>query len=259
MKKWLVLLGILVLCAVILPAKGTKDITVTILYDNYIYTEGTKSDWGFACLVKGTEKTILFDTGTKPDILFFNMRKLNVNLKDVEMIVLSHIHGDHTGGLFSVLEKAHTPKVYIPYSFPSEFVKRVDRYNTKVIPVNESIKICKNVYSTGEMGDRIKEQSLIIDTDKGLVLINGCSHPGLVKIVERAKEILKKKVYFVFGGFHLMAKSVNELEDIITQFKNMGVKKVGATHCTGEKAIELFKKAYKKNFIEMGVGKVVKL
>ena len=77
-------------------------IKMTILYDNYIFTEGTKSDWGFACLIEGTEKTILFDRGTKSDILWYNVEKLNADLSKVEQIVISHNHGDHTGGLQSV-------------------------------------------------------------------------------------------------------------------------------------------------------------
>ena len=82
-----------------LSAFEGNQIKVTILYDNYIHTEGTKSDWGYSCLIEGTEKTILFDTGTKGDILMYNMRQLNIDPKKVDLVVISHEHGDHTGGL----------------------------------------------------------------------------------------------------------------------------------------------------------------
>jgi 7,8-dihydropterin-6-yl-methyl-4-(beta-D-ribofuranosyl)aminobenzene 5'-phosphate synthase len=241
-----------------LAAKPDSDITVTILYDNYVYMEGTKADWGFSCLIKGTEKTILFDTGTRPNILFHNIKKLNVNPNDVELVVISHIHDDHTGGLWAFLEKNPNVKVFLPHSFPDAFVRKVEKYKAEVVSINQPMKVCENVFLTGELGNKIKEQSLILDTDKGLIVITGCSHPGIVKIVKKAMEIRKKKVFMVFGGFHLMRKSENELKEIITQFKELGVLKVGATHCTGDTAIKRFKDAYGKNYVDMGVGRVLK-
>ena len=103
---------IILLCLCFTPfSKGiesVKDgIKVTILYDNYAYSEGTKTDWGFSCLIEGTEKKILFDTGTKSDILFHNIKKLKANMKDVELVVISHNHYDHTGGLSRFLQENH--------------------------------------------------------------------------------------------------------------------------------------------------------
>ena len=109
------------------------------------------------------------------------------------------------------------------------------------------------------MGDRIKEQSLVINTRRGIVVVNGCSHPGIVQIVRKAMKIIDKKIYLVFGGFHLIRHSENEVKKIISQFKDLGVKKVGPTHCTGNKAIQLFKDAFGKNYVKMGVGKVIKI
>jgi len=234
-------------------------ITITVLYDNYIFSEGLKTDWGFSCIIKGTEKVILFDTGTKSDILFHNINKLNVNPKDVELIAISHIHGDHTGGLSALLEKNNKVIVYLPVSFPDEFVSKVEKAGAKAITVDKSVEICKGVSLTGEMGVQIKEQSLVLNTSKGLVVITGCAHPGIVDIVKRAKEVVDKKIYLVCGGFHLLSKSEDEVKQIISQFKDLGVIKVGASHCTGDRAIELFKQAYKENFVRMGVGKVIRI
>lgn len=236
-----------------------NPITITTIYDNYIFSEGLKTDWGFSCIIKGTEKTILFDTGTKSDILFHNINKLNVNPKDVELVAISHIHGDHTGGLFAFLDENNKVTVYLPASFPDEFVSRVEKAGAKVVPVDKSVEICKGVSLTGEMGVQIKEQSLILNTSKGLVVITGCAHPGIVDIVKKAKEVVDKKIYLVCGGFHLLSKSEDEVKEIISEFKDLGVMKVGATHCTGDKAIELFKEAYKDNFVQMGVGKVIRI
>jgi 7,8-dihydropterin-6-yl-methyl-4-(beta-D-ribofuranosyl)aminobenzene 5'-phosphate synthase len=237
-----------------------KDpVKFTILYDNYLYKEGTKSDWGFSCLIEGIEKTILFDTGTQPDILMHNVKQLNVNLKEVELIVISHNHGDHTGGLSTVLAKNHDVSVYLPKSFPSEFVRNVEEKKAAVVSVDQPVEICQNVFLTGEMGDQIREQSLIINTKKGLVIVTGCSHQGIVNILERAKEILDKPIYLVFGGFHLGGKKESELKEIIRSFHQIGVLKCGATHCTGEKAVALFKKAYGQNYLPMGTGRILEI
>ena len=240
--------------------EGLKQpVKFTILYDNYLYKEGTKSDWGFSCLIEGTEKTILFDTGTQPNILMHNVEQMNVDLKKVEQIVISHDHGDHTGGLTDVLKINPNVSVYLPVSFPYEFVRKVEKFNAHVENVVEPVEICDNVFLTGEMGVRIKEQSLIINTQKGLVIVTGCSHQGIVNILKRAKEIMDKPIYLVFGGFHLGGTPDKTVQKIILSFKEMGVVKCGATHCTGDNAIGMFKEAFGENYIPMGTGKVFEI
>jgi 7,8-dihydropterin-6-yl-methyl-4-(beta-D-ribofuranosyl)aminobenzene 5'-phosphate synthase len=235
------------------------SLNITILYDNYIFKEGTKSDWGFACLIEGTEKIILFDTGTKSEILFHNISQLNVDIKKVQQIVISHHHRDHFGGLQAVLDKNHNISVYLLQSFPDSFQNKVIDQKTKVIVADKPVEICNNVFLTGEMGVQIKEQSLILDTSKGLVILTGCSHSGIVNIVKKAKEIINKDIYLVLGGFHLMRHSEKEIKTIINQFKELGVQKCGATHCTGEAQINLFKQEFGKNFVTMGTGKIIKI
>lgn len=262
MKNILALLfSLIFISAVVInpPVLEAKQIEITILYDNYLFTEGLKTDWGFSCIIKGTEKTILFDTGTKSDIFFHNIGKLEVNLKDVEIVAISHNHGDHTGGLNSFLGVNNGVTVYLPSSFPQQFFKNVEQKGAKTISVDKPVEICKDVFSTGEMGIQIKEQALILNTNKGLIVITGCAHPGIVGIVKRAKDVLNKKIYLVFGGFHLMSKSENEVKEIISQFRELGVMKVGATHCTGDGAIKLLREAYGENFIRMGAGKKILL
>ncbi len=241
----------------ILSKEGIKTpVRFTILYDNYLYKEGTTPDWGFSCLIEGTEKTILFDTGTRPEILLHNVQAMNVDLNKVEQIVISHEHGDHTGGLSDVLAINPNVTVYLPVSFPKDFVRGVEHYKARVESVDDPIEICKNVFLTGEMGGQIKEQSLVINTRKGLIIVTGCSHPGIVNILNKAKQVLDKPIYLVFGGFHLGDASDNTLNTIIESFKEMKVEKCGATHCTGDKAIGMFKKAFGENYVSMGTGKV---
>jgi 7,8-dihydropterin-6-yl-methyl-4-(beta-D-ribofuranosyl)aminobenzene 5'-phosphate synthase len=236
-----------------------RTLRFTVLYDNYLHREGTKADWGFSCLIEGTEKTILFDTGTDPRILMHNVGVLNVDLKKLDQIVISHNHGDHTGGLPAVLERNPNVKVYFPISFPPEFGRRVENLKARAQTVDKPVEICRNVHLTGEMGDEIKEQSLIIDSPSGLVIVTGCSHQGIVNILKRAKEILDKPIYLVFGGFHLANKSDAEMREIIAAFKELKVEKCGATHCTGDAQIAMFKKAFGENYVTMGTGRIIEV
>lgn len=259
MTSFFAFFGLTLLMLGFVPVQETETVrpTVTILYDNYVYSDGTRADWGFSCLIKGIEKTILFDTGTKPEILFHNIKQLKVNPHEVKLIVLSHQHGDHTGGLFELLKRNQQITVYMPHAFPDAFYQRVKNHGAKAIAVSSSVKIGRNIYLTGQLGDSIPELSLIMDTDSGGILITGCSHPGILTIIRKAKHILGKDIHTVFGGFHLMQKTEQQMQKIIEQFKLMGVKKVGPTHCTGKKQIEMFKKAYGRNFIKMGTGKIL--
>jgi len=234
----------------------TKPITMTVLYDNYIAVEGTRSAWGFSCLIEGTEQTILFDTGGEAEVLLHNIDKLDVDLDDVDMVVISHNHWDHTGGLSAVLERHPGLPVYLPYSFPYEFIRKVESQKGHVIPVDKPVQICRNVYLTGQMGEEIKEMSLICSSGQGPVLVTGCSHPGISDIVQKATDIVGKSLHFVFGGFHLGGTPEAELNSIIERFQKLGVEKCGATHCTGEEAINMFKNAYGKNYLPIGTGRV---
>ncbi|MBN2000121.1 MBL fold metallo-hydrolase [candidate division KSB1 bacterium] len=237
----------------------SNPITLTILYDNYIFLENTRADWGFSCLVEGTEKTILFDTGTKPEILWHNINLLKKDMKNIDIIVLSHDHLDHTGGLWSVLEKNSHVTVFIPAVFPQEFFDKVKKTGAQVVKVTDSVNICNGVYTTGQMGTDIPEQGLILYTLKGVVLITGCSHPGIVRMLEHTKEITQKDIYLSLGGYHLMRHSDEQVEKIIKKFQNMGVFNCGATHCTGDRVIDMFKKAYGDHYVEMGAGRVIQI
>jgi len=238
--------------------EGEKNpIKMTVLYDNFIVKEGTKSAHGFSCLIEGIEKTILFDTGGDSEVFQHNINMLNVDVNTIEQVIISHNHWDHIGGLFSLLEDHNKVPVYLPYSFPYDFVRKVDRTGAEVVPVNEPVEICNNVYLTGEMGTYMKEQSLIVNTPKGLIIVTGCSHQGIVNILKKAKSLFDRDIYLVFGGFHLGGTPEQELTDIINNFKDLQVSKCGATHCTGQRAMDMFKEAFGENYVPIGVGKVL--
>jgi len=232
--------------------------TMTILYDNNPYDHRLKTAWGFSCLIEFERNTILFDTGGDGEILLYNMRVLNKDPKTIDMIVLSHIHGDHTGGLWSLLREKPTLKVYIPESFPQEFEQRVKKYGAQVVRVDAPLEIDRGIYSTGEMDHGIKEQSLIIKTPKGIILITGCAHPGIIEIIKKAKTIVREDIYMVIGGWHLSSAGEREIKGIIEAFLRMGIQKVAPCHCTGDRAMAMFKREYGENFIKAGAGSIIK-
>ncbi len=240
-----------------------EKLTLTTIFDNYQYVKGTKTGWGFSCLVeleldeeKKKKQSILFDTGENGDILLFNIDCLEINPKDFDSIFLSHIHGDHIGGLEKILEENVDVTVFLPSSFPDSLRKKIKSYKAKYKDVKGQEKIYEGIYSTGEMGTFIKEQSLILETKKGLVIITGCAHPGIVDIIKKAKEMFSRKgIYLVMGGFHLEENSDLELGRIIDEFKNLSVGNVAPSHCSGDRTRELFRKEFGDSYIENGVGK----
>lgn len=236
---------------------NTSKVIITIIYDNTSYQENIKSGWGFSCLIQGPEKTILFDTGGEDLLLMRNLKKLEIDPKIVDIIFLSHIHKDHTGGLTHFLDLNPDVTIFLPQSFPKSFTDQIDKYGAQVIEVHGVMDICNDVYTTGELGESIKEQSLVIKTTRGSIIITGCAHPGIVHIVKEVTTITQENVFLLFGGFHLRDYSQNEIEQISDQLKKMGVQHIGPTHCTGELARGVFKDQFSKNYIELGAGKQI--
>jgi len=209
---------------------------VTIIYDNEVYKKGLAADWGFSCLVEVEDTPkILFDTGTNGSILLSNMEKLGIDTESIDEVFISHPHFDHIGGLSAFLNVRSDVEVYVPVSL------RGVRGTKKVISVSKSLKIHENVFSTGEL-DGI-EQSMAVKTDKGIVLIVGCSHPEMAHILKAASQF--GKVCAVIGGMH----GFSEFE----LFKEMEL--ICPTHCTQHKA-EL-ERLYPKEYIDGGAGKVI--
>ncbi|OPL16900.1 MAG: MBL fold metallo-hydrolase [delta proteobacterium ML8_D] len=248
------------------PAYSGADVSesgpyyrLTIVFNNIPYASRLKTAWGFSCLIEGFQHTILFDTGSDGDILLSNMKGLGINPGSISIVVLSHIHADHCGGLERFLQQNPEVTVYLPESFPASFMKGVQEYGAHVKRVNKPAQLFAQVHSTGEMGDWIKEQSLVLETPKGLVIITGCAHPGVVQIVQKVKTLHKKNIYMVVGGFHLGGMSTELIREIVQELKGLGVEKVAPSHCTGGEAMGLFKKGWGKNFVEGGCGAVISL
>ncbi|MBN1898183.1 MAG: MBL fold metallo-hydrolase [Spirochaetes bacterium] len=233
---------------------------IKILYDNRT-KDNFNAGWGFSCLINSN---ILFDTGESADPLLRNLKKMDIKVNDIESIIISHDHWDHTGGLWKMLEQKPDRKVYACPHFSHIFKNKVIHFKADLIEVDKFKQISRNIYLTGEIEGMYKlstiaEQALVIKTKKGLTVITGCAHPGIINIVEHVKRNLTDDIHLVMGGFHLMNNSQDEVIDIIEKFRQYNITFVGPCHCTGEEAITLFKKEYKDHFIDIRAGEIIQV
>ena len=198
---------------------------IIIVYDNEA-NASLKSGWGFSCLIETKEK-ILFDTGDSGENLIYNLRQLNIKPENIAAVVISHNHWNHTGGLKKFLKLNNNAKVFHPNSFskPSE--------------------ILPGVHSTGVLGGLIEEQSMVVNTKRGNVVITGCAHPGLENIIERSREL--GAIYGVVGGFHGFSK----LE------KLQKIELIAPCHCTQYK--QEIKERYPAQFREIKAGSIIEI
>lgn len=257
---------LLAIGSTVLLAQTPSSVRVTYLYDNTLNAQGVKADWGFACLVEAHGRTILFDTGAKPEVLRGNLSALKVDPQRVEALVFSHDHGDHTGGL-----AGFTPKPGIPGYYAQGFAPRVGQAlaaaGFKATPVSRPTLVFPGFTVTEGMVPEgspaapatgsIVEDALLVDTPRGLLVIVGCAHPGIVPMLRRIKETSGRSIYMVLGGLHLLNTPPDGVRQIVAAFKTLGVVYAGPTHCTGDEAMGLFKQAYGDHFVQGGVGTVV--
>lgn len=227
---------------------------VTIVYDNTAYLSGTEPAWGFSCFIKGFEKNILFDTGGDGEILMKNMEILGISPQEVETVVISHDHWDHTGGLGAFLKANNKVEVWVLNSFSSFTKDIVKSAGARLVEVDGFGQICKGVYTTGPLGSFIKEQALALETKKGIVVVTGCAHPGVLNIVEFVKKKFDRKIFLVMGGFHLKDTPSAQIESIAEKLLKMGVEHVAPCHCSGAEAQRIFQKIFGQRIFPCGVG-----
>ena len=250
------------------------------------------------------KRRILFDTASYAEPILFNMKLLNINPKTIDMIILSHNHFDHTGGLLGIMKEinkeipvfAHSNIFKVSFATDPEFLyvgipplrggskEEIEKLGGTWILSRDPIHLMPGVFTLGEITkeekvefekkvtiglyklekgrlvpDEVEDEiGLAINTKKGLIVIGGCSHPGIVSMVQKATKISGiDQVYAVIGGFHLVDAEDERIQNTVNALKKMGVKKVYTGHCTGLKAENMFANEFGKDFEKLHSGKVM--
>jgi 7,8-dihydropterin-6-yl-methyl-4-(beta-D-ribofuranosyl)aminobenzene 5'-phosphate synthase len=267
---------------------------ITVLYDAFGADPAMTKDWGFSALVEIAGKRILFDTGDNAEIFAANVKAKGIDLTKLDFVVLSHRHSDHMAGLDFVLRENPTVKIYAPKegfgiygsSLPSSFYRKDNslpaemRYydgnppevmkfgsawaNAHFELIDQTTEIAPGITLIALISDlpgtrELKELSLAINTPDGLVLVVGCSHPGIERIVETAAAI-NPKIRLIAGGFHLVTAPDDVVMKIVTALKD-GFKPeyIAPGHCTGEPTFAALKKAFGDKYVYAGLGTSIPL
>ena len=266
--------------------------SITILYDAFGPSSELRKDWGFSALIEYQGKRILFDMGDNAEIFAHNVRAKNIDLTRLDFAVISHRHGDHIGGIPYLLNVNPGLKIYAPKenfgifgsSLPSSFYRRNEslpadrRYfdgkppdvmqfgkawsqanfelvekTTEIVPGLFLISLVSSNPGTMEL----RELSLAVKTPNGLVIIVGCSHPGIEKIIEAAAAI-DPHIHLIAGGLHLVTTPDQEVERISLALRDTWkVDYIAPGHCTGEPAFAALAKDFGNRYVYAGLGSVL--
>jgi 7,8-dihydropterin-6-yl-methyl-4-(beta-D-ribofuranosyl)aminobenzene 5'-phosphate synthase len=281
-----------------------KNVQITVLIEdsNSSAKPHLKAEHGLSYFIKAkiddSEVTVIMDTGTTPEALLHNVDVIGINLQDVDMIVLSHGHYDHTGGLLEALKrmKKRVPVVGHPTVFEPKLslkphlrfigapfiASKVESAGGIPLLAADPVKIADGITTTGEVprttafekvrgfwtiknGRLIEDKmlddlSLIIDVEnKGLVVVAGCAHSGIINIIRHAQNITgNSKVYAVLGGFHLIDADAKKIQATADELERVNPKFVGPCHCTGKKAIKKFAESFGDRCCPLHSGDIIK-
>jgi 7,8-dihydropterin-6-yl-methyl-4-(beta-D-ribofuranosyl)aminobenzene 5'-phosphate synthase len=210
---------------------------MTIVFDNDPGLPGFPTLWGFAAVIQTPACTLLFDTGSNGRVLLKNMAALHLRPAAVDLLFLSHSHWDHIGGLDSFLEVNPRATVVVHEGFSQHLIQDLRALCGEVCVVGAAPQpLAPGIFSTGVFDSEPPEQALILDIGGVTAAISGCAHPGMERIVERARAFLGKPVSWAIGGFHLMYADAAAIARSVAALQHLGVKYVVPTHCTGDEA-----------------------
>lgn len=239
-----------------------SSIKITIIYDNNPFLAELKHGWGFSCLLEFNGKKIIFDTGGDKSAFFHNIQKLDIQLDAITDIVFSHQHWDHTAGFSEVIEHlSESCHIYVPFKFDNKLLAQIPK-NRSVSFVKDIIEIDDQVFLMTLKGkfcdlkecSYIYEQSLVINRSKGAFVLTGCGHLGIKNILKVVHENLSKNIDWVIGGFHLHRSLRKTINSVVEDFNALNIQHVVPCHCTGQKAVGIFKDNFINKIHDIGTG-----
>lgn len=265
---------------------------ITIVHDSFGRTSALRQDWGFAALIEFEGQRILFDTGNNARTFAQNVAMLGLDLLALDYAVVSHRHGDHTSGINHLLEVNPRLKIYTPEetygvfgsSLPGTFFPRCHslpaymRYyegnppevirhgspwpDAQFVWVKETTEVSAGVFLLPVVSDvpgtrELREITLALLTQGGMVLVAGCSHPGIEKILEASRTI-DERVVCIFGGLHLVLTKEPEIQRIAQELHDRWqVQRIAPGHCTGEPGFDILQKVFGPNYVYAGLGESI--
>ena len=277
------------LTAMAVAQNPVKSLKVRILSTMLADDDGF-GEWGFAALVEAGGHRILFDTGAHPDTVLRNLKALKVDIADIEEVILSHHHLDHTAGLVTLrneLARVNPKALSVAYAAKGIFYSRpaldlsnanakpqegnrmiatraaYEKAGGRIVELDGPRQIHPGIWLTGpvprkypernwggarrirmadgsDVEDNLPEdQTLVVETEKGLVIVAGCSHAGIVNILDYARLKIRKDapIHAIIGGFHLYAASEATLVFTAQKFREFGLRLLLGAHCTGIEAV----------------------
>ena len=256
-------------------------VSVTVLMENSpAVNKSLKYEHGLSLFIKTPKNKILFDFGSS-DIFLYNAQRMDIDLNDLDVVVCSHGHYDHSGGFADFVSKYKIKKLITGEGFfepkyradDSKFAYIGNPFNKQLLLDNNIEHIeCKDVYKIddncyvfsgfkrttpyeeassnfvcGNLNEDMKvdnfndEICLVIKTDNELCLLTACSHPGIVNMVKSVGEYFNSNVTSIYGGIHLVEADDERIKNTIADMKKLGLKKAGFCHCSGNKVKEVIK------------------
>jgi 7,8-dihydropterin-6-yl-methyl-4-(beta-D-ribofuranosyl)aminobenzene 5'-phosphate synthase len=236
-------------------------IKITSLAENTTYRHGCLAQHGQSILIETDNYKLLFDVGEVLGAVEHNLSQLNLNLDEIDDILISHRHIDHIGGLKNMLPKLKNQRLFLPlqmgqpqiknhpykYNFlpknengehnlaiSQEDSKIINSYKNRVVIDKDGKELSNNIFTTGCVGEYMMEQAIVIDQEKlGIVVVLGCSHPGVEELIKKAMKVTgNKKLRGIIGGMHYTDYSNEEMQKHAKIIKNMNPEFIMPAHCT---------------------------
>lgn len=241
--------------------RGGADTLVRLrmIYNNIGGASGFQEAWGLAIWIEHDGVNLLFDTGGDASILHENMVQARLNPATLTAVIISHDHWDHRNGLSMVLENSsYGPHIFVPEEVREKY--EADFPQAGITGIQKPVEITSGVWSTGSMattykGEPLFEQSLVIVREEKLILLTGCSHPGIVRIVSEVTQLFPdKEISLVAGGFHLKEQTASETAAVSEGLMQKGVSRIAPSHCTGGEALSLLSQQWGSRMIPFNLG-----
>lgn len=292
MLKHIIVLALLGISLSVAQAQEVAT-RVTVLVDAFGDRADLKKDWGYSALIEHSGKRILFDAGNDSDLFKYNVETLGINLKNLDFVVISHRHGDHTDGLRYLLSINPGVKIYVPndeyFGGPTPrafFARSVETLPTRMryfdgsvpdplphgspwkqanrqrvdaaLEIAPGIRVVQNISNSGSFSET-PELSLVLDTPDGPVLVVGCSHPGIERILESV-QAKARPVRLLIGGLHWLTMPDSAVEKLALSLADeWKVQSIAPGHCTGEVGFTVLNRLFGRRYRYAGLGTVISL